>query len=79
MNNFKDNFFCKDIKSGLSLVFMKFLPGFLIFFQIFKSTYFSVYFLFKNKLKVKNCVKLYNYIENIHETTLNVFFIEKKY
>ena len=42
---------------GLPLVFGKFSPDFQNFFQVFESTRFWIYFWFKIKFKVKNCVK----------------------
>ena len=51
--------------SGLPQVFKKFLQGFLNFFQVYESTHFWGYFLFKIKFKVKNYVQYYNNTKNI--------------
>ena len=61
----------------LPLVFSKFFPGCLHFFQVFKNTHLLVYFQFKVKFKVKNYFNKYKILKRYCKATLNVFFNKK--
>ena len=66
----------QNLITELPNFFEKFLPDFLNFFQVFKITHFWVYFQFKAKFKVKNCVSSITTLKRKCKATFNVFILK---